>query len=112
MFALAVAFLLEIAAFAAFASLGTLLPGHTWLHILISVILFALLTVFWSIYMAPKAIKKVHPLAYYLWKLPIYGSAATAIFVHLGNTWGIVFVVLTVLDEAALFRHNLSRPDR
>lgn len=108
MFALAVAFLLEIAVLVAFASLGMFIHGHTWMHVIASVALFLLLMLFWGTYMAHKATKKVGVLAYYLWKIPIYGLATAAIFMHLDVAWGTSFIVLVILDEAVLFRHNIS----
>ena len=106
---LALAFLLEIAAFIGFAAFGYVFPLDSWLKVVLFIILFAALIIFWSVFMAPKAPKKLNPLPYYLAKAPIYVLAAITIFATQGTSLGVTFAVLAILDELLLFKHNLSQ---
>ena len=106
---LTLAFLLEIVAFIAFAAFGYVFPLSGGLQIVLFVILFVALITFWSLYMAPKAPKKFSPLPYYITKALIYAVSAVTIFAVKGSALGIKFVILVLVDEALLFRHNLSQ---
>ena len=107
--ALAVAFLLELVAFFAFAGAGFLLPGGRFVRWLAALLLFAALITFWSLFMAPRAPRKVGIVPYYTAKGCIYAVAAYVIFVFAGPPFGVAFIAAVLLDEALLFRHNLSR---
>lgn len=106
---LALAFLLEIVAFIAFASFGYVFPLSGWLQIVLFGVLFITLIVFWSVCMAPKAPKKFSPLPYYIAKAIIYAISAITIFATQSTGLGVTFAVLALLDEALLFRHNLAQ---
>ena len=106
---LTLAFILEIVAFISFAAFGYVFPVDNWLKIVLFVLLFALLIVFWSLFMAPKAPKKFSPLPYYLAKTPIYAVSAITIFVTQGTSWGLTYVALAFVDELLLFKHNLAQ---
>jgi hypothetical protein len=106
--ALGAAFLLEIVAFISFASVGFLFSVTHFVQLVIAFVLFVTLITFWSLYMAPKAPKKFKVVPYYVSKAVIYSLAALSIFKSHGVTLGILFVVFVILDEALLFKHNLS----
>lgn len=106
--ALTIAFLLELVAFAAFAGISFLLPGGKVLHIAGFVVLLAGLIAFWSVCMAPKAPKKFKPMAYYAAKACVYAVAAFTLLYAYPPLYGILFVAAVLVDEALLFRHNLS----
>ena len=107
--ALTLAFLLELIAFVSFACIGLLLKAGGAVHIALGLILFVLLITFWSMYMAPRAAHKLKPVPYYIAKSVIYSVSALTIFTQATATWGVIFIVLVLVDEIALFRHNLAR---
>ena len=105
---LGLGFIFELVAFAAFASLGWLFPANQALHIMSFIILLGALITFWSIYMAPRALKKFSPVPYYGAKLIVYGLSAIVVYQLFNPTLGVLFMGATIIDEALLFRHNLS----
>jgi hypothetical protein len=106
--ALALAFLLEVVAFVSFSCLGVLLPLTHPAYIAIFVALFISLITFWGLFMAPKAIHKFRPPAYYLLKAIIYVLAALVLWLEVSPLLSLAFATCVVIDEAALFKHNLS----
>lgn len=106
---LALAFLLEIVAFIAFSAFGYVFPLPGWAQLALFIVLFVALVSFWGVYMAPKAPKKLDLIPYYIAKAVIYGISAVTIFVTRGPAPCSTFVVLALLDEALLFRHNLEK---
>lgn len=106
--ALAIAFLFELVAFASFAGLGLLLHVTRFLHILLFLVLLIGLVTFWGLFMAPRAAHKFKPPEYYSCKAAIYALAALVLWVKMGSAVGLAFLVLAIVDEAVLFRHNLS----
>lgn len=108
-FGLGVAFVLEIIAFISFASLGLLFPVGHILQILLSVFLFVVLIIFWSVFMAPKAPQKLKLVPYYISKFIIYSLAAVYIFERQKPIIGVLFVIAALIDEKVLFEHNTSR---
>jgi uncharacterized protein DUF2568 len=106
---LALAFLLEIVAFLGFAATGLLLPIDTLFQIISIILLFALLIVFWSRFMSPRAPKKVNLATYYLIKFVIYGIAAFTIFNFFGQFESILFFTVFLLNDSLLFTYNKSQ---
>jgi len=106
--ALTAAFLLELIAFVSFAAFGYLLHLSTALHLALFVILLSVLIGFWALFMAPRAVYKFKVLPYYLAKGLIYAISATTLFALKGPLWGGLFVILALVDELVLFKHNLS----
>jgi len=103
---LALAFLLELIALLGFAGVGFLFPVAPLLQIVISLVLFALLVVFWGRYMSPKAPKKVNLTAYYLIKFAIYAVATFTIFHLYGYFGSILFFAASLLNDGLLFSYN------
>jgi hypothetical protein len=103
---LAVAFILEVIAFAAFTGSGALLPVAVPLRIILSVLFFSVLVVFWSLYMSPKAPKKFKTTSYYGSKFIIYGLAAVVIAQTQNQFLGLLFVFAVIVNEMLLFKHN------
>ena len=109
---LALAFILELVAFVGFAAIAFCLHYPVILQLIMAIALFVGLIVFWSFYMAPKAVKKFSPVYYYIAKVIIYAIATFAMFRLWGATFAIVFVILAIIDEATLYRHNLATSNR
>lgn len=107
--ALAVAFLLELIAFCAFAGAGFLLPGGRAAQWVAALVLFAALIAFWGLFMAPRAARKLGTAQYYAAKLGIYAVAAAVIVAFVGVPFGAAFGIAALLDEAILFAQNRGR---
>ncbi len=105
---LALAFVLELVAFISFASIGQLLQAGPILHGILFIVLVSAVLIFWSVFMAPKAPKKLHGDTYYIAKTIIYAIAAVSIYKLSGPGWGGAFIFAALLDEAVLYKHNLS----
>ncbi len=105
---LAIAFLLELVAFVFFAAIAFTLPVEQYAQIIIAAILFAAVIAVWSLFMAPRASKKLMKLPYYLVKFCIYAVSAYSILMITGAFCFELFVALVILDEVLLYRHNLS----
>jgi len=107
---LALAFVLELIAFVSFGAIGYVFTMSLVLKIVIFIVLLILVITFWSVYMAPRAIKKLDTRTYYASKAAIYTVSAITIFGTHGVVLGTIFVALCLVDEAFLFRHNLEKP--
>ena len=106
--ALTVAFILELIAFAFFAGFGLTLDIATPMKVILVTALLISLVVFWGLYMAPKAPKKVAVIKYYVFKISIYAVSAYSILVLTTRSYFIAFIIAVLLDELFLFRHNLQ----
>jgi hypothetical protein len=106
--ALTLAFLLEIVAFIAFAAAALFLPGGSAVHIAVGAVLLGAVIGFWGMYMAPKAPHKFAAPRYYTAKSLIYTVAAITLFMQASIAAGAWFVALALLDEAFLYKHNIS----
>lgn len=106
---LILAFLLEIIAFIGFAAVGFLFPIETLFQVISAVALFALLVVFWSRFMSPRAPQKVNLTTYYLVKFVLYGTAAFTIFYLYGKFEGSLFFTAALLNDLLLFKYNKNR---
>ena len=98
---LAVAFLTELAALAAFAVWGWSSGGSTGTRVLLAVVLPAVAAVLWGVFAAPRAPVQVPALAV-LVKVLIFGGAVLAL-VATGHPWA-----AAVLGAAALLSSLLS----
>ncbi len=105
---LALAFVLEIVAFICFADIGGLIFKNAVVNTLIFVVLLVALMVFWGLYMAPKASKKLKTTPYYVAKGIIYAVAAFDIYATQNPGLAAVFAVAAIIDELLLYKHNLS----
>lgn len=103
---LILAFVIEIVAFIGFAAISFLLPIETLFQAIGAIVLFALLVIFWSRFMSPKATKKVGLATYYLIKFILYGIAALTIFYLYGRFEGILFFTIALLNDLLLFKYN------
>ncbi|HSX17714.1 MAG TPA: YrdB family protein [Patescibacteria group bacterium] len=106
--ALTLAFLLEIVAFIGFATIGYAFDLNSAMHVVLFFVLLALVTVFWGLFMAPKAPKKFHASNYYMAKLVIYGIATASLLSNNGPGASALFIVAAIVDEAILYKHNLA----
>lgn len=106
---LLLAFLLELVAFFAFSALPFVFNLNMPARIALSVLLFVALIAFWSLYMAPRASMKFDPVPYYVAKLCIYSVSAFVLFRIFGGQACGAFILACLIDEAALYNHNLAR---
>lgn len=106
--ALTLAFILELIAFAFFAGFGLTLHVATPLKFTLVTVLFISLIVFWGLFMAPKAQKKVTVSKYYIFKISIYAVSAYSILILVARSYFIAFIIAVLLDELFLYRHNLQ----
>lgn len=105
---LAAAFVLELLAFIYFSVIPFTLPLNEYLQLIFSGVLFVLLVIFWSQYMSPRAHNKFAITGYYLSKFSIYTISAYSIFELTSTNYFLVFVVVVVVDELVLLRHNVN----
>jgi hypothetical protein len=75
--------------------------------VVFAVFLIFILT-FWSLFMAPKALKKFKIVPYYVSKVIIYGLAALVIIKKESPSSGVLFLIICTIDEFFLFKHNTS----
>jgi hypothetical protein len=108
-FALAVAFLLELIAFCAFAGAGFLLPGGLAVQWVAAIALFVALIAFWGRFMAPRAARQLGGAPYYAAKLCIYAVSAAVIVAFGGVPLGAAFGIAALLDETLLFAQHRGR---
>lgn len=101
--ALAIAFILELIAFASFAALGWLAPADKIVRGVLVIVLLGVVITFWSLYMAPQASMKLNDGLYYLAKATIYLIAAIALYALGQQTWAGIFVAAVIIDEAILY---------
>lgn len=106
--ALGLAFLLELVAFIAIADLGLLLPGPLAVRAAAFTLLLAGIVVFWSVYMAPKAPRKLKTRNYYLAKSIIYGVSAVSLAVEQTMFLATCFVAAALFSERIIYKHNLQ----
>lgn len=106
---LTLAFLLELVAFAAFSAVAFVFTANLPLRIISFVLLLALLILFWSIFMAPRAAKKLNIVPYYCVKLVIYAISTFVLFKMMGPGVGVAFILASLLDEALLHSHNTAQ---
>lgn len=103
---LMLAFLLEIVAFGGFALVTELFlsdaskPNYAWFALLI------VLVIFWSLFMSPKAIRRLPWRYYYPVKALIYAVAAVSIAWHLNIAIGLIFAVAALVTDALLYPYR------
>ena len=105
---LTLAFLLELVAFFSFAFSPLLFQIDKTEQVILAIVLFVALIIFWSLFMAPKAVKKFKLVPYYASKSIIYAIAAIVLFKTTTAVFGCTFIVLVVADEMLLFKHNTA----
>ncbi len=99
---LALAFLLELAALAAFAVWGFGAYNNTLLNILLGIGVPLIVAVFWGLFMAPTARKRVSGVVYYVLQAIVFGLAALALWAANQPVLAIVLAVVFVLNTAAV----------
>jgi len=95
------AFLIEITVWASLSSLGFSVGNNKALHWVVAALLFTGVTVFWGIFMSPKAAKRLALMPFYLVKLLAY-SGTFWILWHHDKKWAMVFVLLMLVSEPFL----------
>lgn len=106
---LALAFVLEVIAWVAFSSLPFIFDISDTVQVIMAVVLLIAIIAFWAMYMAPKSSRKFGTKAYYVAKTLIYAVSAYVIFQSKGVKLGALFVVLTLISEVVLYKHNLEK---
>ena len=100
---LALAFLLELAAFAALGYGGANLDGPTWLRVLLAIVLPILGIGLWALFAAAaKPLVPVPSWVKILVKVLVYGGAAVLLFVVGARGPAIVLAVLVVVNTALI----------
>lgn len=99
---LAVAFCLELVAFAGFSLLAYLLPIHPLLQLGTAVLLLWLIAWFWSTYMSPKAKRELHGKAFYCAQALVYVLASVGLLFKLGAIIGVLFIIIYIVDEVLI----------
>ena len=99
---LALAFLLELAALAAFMFWGFGATSNTLLNILLGIGVPLLVAVFWGMFMAPTAKRRVSGVVYYVLQGVVFGLAALALWAANQPVLAIVLAVVFVLNTIAV----------
>src|SRR5437764_775807 len=94
---LTIAFVLELIAFAYFAGIAFTLNTGSYIQIILAIILLIILIAFWSLYMAPKATKKLRAPSYFSFKFCIYSISAYSVLRLTGEPYFYVFIIVVVL---------------
>ena len=103
--ALAVAFILELIAFGYIATIGIFVPADQAVRIAVGVGLLVAVVVFWAMFMAPQAARRLRGATYVIVKLVIYTIAALAIAKLYDIRYGVIFMIVTVVDEIVVARY-------
>jgi hypothetical protein len=98
---LGVKFLLELAAFTAFAYWGASI-GEAAFAVVVSITAPAAAIVLWGIYAAPKSSRRLPRGARVPFELSVFGLAAVALFVAVGPVAGIAFAIAVAVNAALL----------
>jgi len=99
---LLVAFLLELVAFAILPAVVLLFGLNSILQIIFYIILLICITSFWGIFMSPKAVKKLSPLNYLIFKTIIYTATAFLIFAFSNLVLAVGYIVLWIINEMSI----------
>src|SRR5215204_6227238 len=99
---LAFAFLLELAALAAFMLWGFGATTNTLLNILLGIGVPLLVALFWGMFMAPTARRRVSGVIYYILQCVVFGLAALALWAANQPLLAIVLAVVFVLNTIAV----------
>ena len=104
---LLVAFLLELVAIAAVASLGFLLPFVAFVQDIAVLALGIAVVAFWGAFMAPQAKHRFPQTVYYIVKAGIYSIAAFALYNHGYTVASVVFIIVSIVDEILATRYEV-----
>lgn len=99
---LALAFLLELAALAAFAFWGFQATSNTFINILLGLGIPILIAVFWGIFMAPTSPRRTSGVLYIALQAVVFGLATLALVLAGQPVIAIVFAIIFVLNTAAV----------
>jgi Protein of unknown function (DUF2568) len=107
---LALAFLLEICALAAFAWWGYQTGQGTLAKIALAVGAPLVVAVFWGLFVAPRAVFTLLPLWRSLLALTVFGAAAVALFVTGQTALALIFVALALLNRILILAWKQQAP--
>ncbi|HEY7094730.1 MAG TPA: YrdB family protein [Ktedonobacterales bacterium] len=107
---LALAFLLELCALAAFAWWGYQTGQGTLAKIALAVGAPLVVAVFWGLFVAPRAVFTLSPLWRSLLALVVFGAAAVALTATGQTALGLIFLVAAVLNRLLLFVWKQQAP--
>lgn len=100
---LALAFILELAALAAFAYWGFNTTDSTLVHIILGFGIPVLSAVLWGVFAAPKATRRLQGVALWAFKIVFFALAAAALTAAGQPTPGIVLGVVAAVNLALLY---------
>ncbi len=95
---LALAFLLELCALAALAYWGFNTGSDTLIHIILGIGAPLIAAIVWGTFLAPRAAKRIPPLASLVLKILVFGAAALGLAAVGQTTLAVVFAVLVVIN--------------
>ncbi|MFD9129729.1 YrdB family protein [Kitasatospora sp. NPDC059571] len=107
--ALAVRFLLELAALAALGYGGWAVPGPVALRVVLAVLLPLAAALLWGRYASPRAVVKSPP-AWLATQLLVFGGAVLALALAGRGGWALVLAAVMVADTALLAAYGEWRP--
>lgn len=100
---LALAFILELAALAAFAYWGFNTTDLTIVHIVLGIGVPVLGAVLWGVFAAPKASRRLQGAAYWAFKAVFFALAAAALIAAGQTTAGIMLGVVAAVNLILLY---------
>ena len=99
-----VAFAAELVALYYIVFVSTLVASTKSLQVVLSVIIGLLLVLFWGLFMAPKAKRRLKRLYYYVAKALLYGIAAYSMYFNAGPMFMGIFILVAIIDELYLYQ--------
>ncbi len=99
---LALAFLLELAALAAFAWWGYQTGQGTLMKITLAIGAPLLVAVFWGLFVAPRARFSTTPTVKFVLALLVFGVATLALFVTGQTALALIFLIAAILNRALI----------
>lgn len=100
---LALAFLLELGALAAFCSFGFTIEGNLLLKLLLGIGLPLVAIVIWAIFGAPMSKRRLKGFPFLLLQLVFFGSAVVVLYLPGQKILSIIFAVLFVLNTSLAY---------
>jgi hypothetical protein len=102
--ALALAFLLELAAWAGFASVAMVFGLPKLPETILYMVLLCVVVTFWGLYMSPKAPHQLGSIKHLTVKMVIYSIAAISIFLNLTPVLAGILAAVAAADEIILWK--------
>lgn len=99
---LGLAFLLELVALGAFGYWGFRTGGTLPVKILLSLGSMVLLTLFWGVFVAPKAVIATSQSVHHLLAMIVFTLAAWVLYATGHPRWAVIFILVSILNRGLL----------